>query len=231
MPGRDIAFLDPDMNLVAWLDRHLMPGHLYENWTTHNLRDPEGLLSDLPAVGTALLGLLTGIWLRSRPTGLFLDAQAAVKAKTAGLAAAAVACLGSGYLWSMWFPLNKKLWTSSYVLVAAGWSLAVLTLAYWAIEQKGWGNGTGNRWMYPWRVFGSNAIVAYMFSELLPSALCNLPFTAGGQRTNALAYVFTHVFAHVPDPGWAAFAFSATLCAVCFLPVWVLYRKKIFVKV
>jgi predicted acyltransferase len=231
LPGRDIPFLDPDMNLVAWLDRHLMPGHLYENWTTHNLRDPEGLLSDLPALATALIGLLTGLWMRSRPTGLFLAEKTAVQAKTAGLAAAAVACLGSGYLWSLWFPLNKKLWTSSYVLVAAGWSLAVLTLAYWTIEQKGWGKGPGRRWIFPWLVLGSNAIVAYMFSELVPSALWNLSFTAGGRRTDALSWVFPHVFAHIPDPGWAAFAFSVSFCAVCFIPVWVLYRKKIFVKV
>ena len=93
---------------------------------SHNLRDPEGLLSDLPAFGTALLGLLTGLWLRG---------QRAVKAKTLGLAVAAVACLALGYLWSLEFPLNKNLWTSSFVLVAAGWSLSVLTLAYWVVEQ------------------------------------------------------------------------------------------------
>jgi predicted acyltransferase len=221
-PGRDLPFLDPDLNLVAWLDRHLMPGHLYENWTTHNLRDPEGLLSDIPAVGTALLGLLTGLWLRG---------QRAVKAKTLGLAAGCVALLASGYLWSVWFPLNKKLWTSSYVLVAAGWSLVVLTLAYWVVEQWGWGKGRSKGLVYPWLVFGSNAITAYMFSELLPGALGSIHFTAGGRRTDVLAWLFTHIFAHIPDPGWAAFAYSATFTAVCFLPVWFLYRKKIFVKV
>ena len=66
MPVRDIHFLDTDQNIVAWLDRQLMPNHLYEDYITHNVRDPEGLLSDIPALGTALLGLLTGLWLRSR---------------------------------------------------------------------------------------------------------------------------------------------------------------------
>src|SRR5579863_5535253 len=65
MPGRDVPFLDKDQNIVAWVDRQLMPGHLYEDWTTHNTRDPEGLLSDIPAIGTALLGLLAGLWLRT----------------------------------------------------------------------------------------------------------------------------------------------------------------------
>ncbi len=218
LPGRDIPFLDPDLNLVAWLDRHLFPFHLYEDWTTHNLRDPEGLLSDIPAVGTVLLGVLTALWLRGRRTAT---------AKALGLAAGCVACLAAGYLWSIWFPLNKKMWTSSYVLVAAGWSLAVLTLVYWAVELRGWRKG----WTWPWLVFGSNAIVIYMFSELLPGVLGNIRFTADGRKTDVLMYTFNHVFAHIPDPGWAAFAFSITFTAFCFVPAWILYRQRIFIKV
>jgi predicted acyltransferase len=223
MPGRDIPFLDKDMNLVAWLDRHIFPYHLYEDWTTHNLCDPEGLLSDLPAVGTTLLGLLTGLWLRG---------QRAVKSKTLGLAAGAAVCLASGYLWSVWFPLNKKMWTSSYVLVAAGWSLVVFTLAFWAVEQKGWSKkGLGKGLMWPCLVFGSNAITAYMFSELMSGGLDSIHFLSGGRRMDPLIWMSVHVFAHIPDPGWAAFAYSFSFMAVCFIPVWVMYRKRIFLKV
>ena len=222
LPGRDIPFLDPNLNIVNWLDQHMFPYHLYEDWTTHNLRDPEGLLSTIPAVGTTLLGLLTGMWLRG---------QRAVRDKTLGLAAATVACLATGYLWSLWFPLNKKMWTSSYVLVAAGWSLAVFTLAYWAMEQRGWGKGRGKGFAWPWLVLGSNAIVAYIFSEFLVATLDNIKFTVNGKHTDVLAYVFTHAFAHIPSPGWAAFAYTLSYLALCFIPVWVLYRKKIFVKV
>ena len=222
MPVRDIQFLDPDQNLVAWLDRHILPYHLYEDWTTHNLRDPEGLLSDIPAFGTALLGLLAGMWVRgSKP----------IPAKTLGLAAASLACLGSGYLWSIWFPLNKKMWTSSYVLVAAGWSLAVLTVAFWLVEQQGWGKDRHKWLLWPWLVFGSNAIVAYMFSELVPSGLDNIHFMSNGRRTDVLAWLFQHVYRPIPDPGWAAFAWSASVAAFCFIPVWILFRKRIFVKV
>ena len=217
MPGRDIPFLDKDMNIVAWLDRHLMPGHLYEEWATHNTRDPEGLLSDIPAIGTALLGLITGLWLRS---------QRSVKAKALGLVAGCVGCLALGYFWSIWFPLNKKMWTSSYVLVAAGYSLALLALAYWAIELRGWRKG----WTWPWLVFGSNAIVAYMFSELFPS-LWGIKVTSGDRAVPLNQFIFSHVFAHIPDPGWAAFGWSVSFTALCFIPVWILYRKKIFVKV
>jgi predicted acyltransferase len=225
MPGRDIPFMDKGMNLVSWLDRLLMPHHLYLEWggpDPHNLRDPEGLLSDLPAFGTALLGLLTGLWLR---TGR------AVKQKALGLAAAALACLALGYLWSLEFPLNKNLWTSSFVLVAAGWSLTVLTMAYWVVEQWGWGKGRGKEWVGPWLVFGSNAIVAYMFSELLASTLGVIAIPVGGRHEALQFFLFSRIFAHIPDPGWAAFAYSVSFTAVCFLPVWFLYRKRIFVKV
>jgi predicted acyltransferase len=222
VPGRDIPFLDPDLNLVAWLDRHLMPGHLYENWTTHNLRDPEGLLSDIPAVGTALLGLLAGMWMRG---------GRAIAAKTKGLAAGCVVLLASGYLWSLWFPLNKKLWTSSYVLVAAGWSLALMTAAHWAMEQRGWFKGRAKVWIWPWLVFGSNAIVAYMVSELLPSVLDNIPIHAGGHARSLGTFLSAPIFAHIHNPGWAAFTYSVSYTALCFVPVWLLYRKKVFVKV
>ena len=222
MPGRDFPFMDQALNLTSWLDRHVMPYHLYLDAPAHNRHDPEGLLSDLPAVGTALLGLLAGLWMRS---------QRAVKTKTLGLAAGCAGCLALGYLWSIWFPLNKNLWTSSFVLAAAGWSLAVLTLAWWAVEQHGWGKGQSKGLAWPWLVFGSNAIVAYMFSELLPTILYNIHLVADGKRTNAIGWVFMHTFAQIPDPGWAAFSYSVCCAAVSFLPVWVLYRKKIFVKV
>ena len=178
-----------------------MPGHLYEDPPAHNLRDPEGLLSDIPAVGTTLLGLLAGLW---------LIGERAVKDEDAlGLAFGAAACLATGYFWSIWFPLNKKMWTSSYVLVAAGWSLLMFALAYWAVEQRGWGkSGWGKRLLWPWLVFGSNAIVAYIISDLLEGAIGLFRFTAGGHRYDALSYLYDHVFVPIGDPGWRALAYS-----------------------
>ena len=222
MPGKDVPLLDRDQNIVAWLDRQLMPGHLYEEWTTHNTRDPEGLLSDIPAVGTALLGLLAGLFLRS---------ERETKQKALGLALGTVALLALGYFWSLWLPLNKKMWTSSYVLVAAGYSMLVLTLAYFVVEKLGWGKGKDNWVVYPWLVFGSNAIAAYMFSELVPGGLDHVHISVNGRPTDAIGWLFFHTFAHIPDRGWAAFAFSASFAAFCFIPVWILYRKKIFLKV
>ncbi len=222
LPGRNVPFLDQNQNIVAWLDRQLLPGHLYEDAPLHDARDPEGLLSDLPAIGTTLAGLLAGLWL--------LGSRSTQK-KTMGLFAAAAASLAAGYLWSLWFPLNKKLWTSSYVLVAAGWSLAVLALVYWAIEQRGWGRkGLGKALAWPCLVFGSNAIVAYTLSELLDEAQGLIRFTDCGKQSTPLLFVFQHVFLPIPDPGWRTFLYALFYVCLCFLPVWLLYRKKIFVK-
>ena len=224
LPGRAVPFLDKDQNIVAWVDRQLMPGHLYEEEPLHNTRDPEGLLSDIPALGTALLGLLTGLWLRS---------QRSTKTKALGLAAGAAACLALGYLWSIWFPLNKKMWTSSFVLAAAGWSLVAFALAYWAADLHGWcRQGWSKKLAWPWLVFGSNAIMAYMISELLESCCLQfIEFQDGGQRVNPLQFLHQHVFMLIPDPGCRSLLFAITYTAICFLPVWVLYRKKIFVKI
>jgi predicted acyltransferase len=225
MPGRDIPFMDQTQNLVSWLDRLLMPHHLYLDWSgpnLHNVRDPEGLLSDLPAFGTALLGMLTAFWLRG---------QRAVKTTALGLAAGAITCLALGWLWSLEFPFNKNMWTSSFVLEAAGWSLTVLTLSYVAMDVWGWGRGQSKALVYPWLVLGSNAITVYMFSEVVPGLIERIHFTADGRTTNPLAWISDHVFAQLPTPGLAAFAYSVFTLAYCFIPVWILYRKKIFVKV
>ena len=218
MPGRDVPFMDVRQNLVSWLDRQLFPYHLYRDAPDHNLRDPEGLLSDLPAIGTALMGMLTGLWLRTRRT---------IPAKARGLAGAAAVSLALGYSWALWFPLNKNLWTSSYVLVAGGFSLTLVALTFWAVEQKAWRTG----WTWIWLVFGSNAIAAYMFSELLTSVLLNVHVTSGGARADVITFVLQHVFARIPDAGWAALAYSVSFTAVCFVPVWLLYRRGIFLKV
>ena len=231
IPGKDVPLLDKDQNIVAWVDRQLMPGHLYEDWDPnnaarfHNVRDPEGLLSNIPAIGTALLGLLTGLWLRGPKS---------VKAKGIGLAAGAAFCLAAGFFWSTWFPLNKKMWTSSYVLAAAGFSLLAFALFYWAVEVRGWGkSGAGKALAWPWIVFGSNAIAAYMVSELLDGCvtLTHLHINYLGKMVDPIYYWNLKLLAWIPNPGWGAFAFSLSYALVCFIPVWLLYRKKIFLKV
>lgn len=213
LPVRDIPLLDYDQNLAAWLDRLILPARrLYEG-----TRDPEGLLSTFPALATTMLGTLTGEWLVSHRSK---------RHKALGMLAAGVVCALLAELWNPWFPINKKLWTSSYVLLAAGWSLVFLALCYWAVEIKGWKKG----WTYPALVFGSNAIVAYVFSELLAPLvgmrfnLSGSPTSIGKLATSALAGLHT-------SPAFAALLYSLLYVLVCFVPVLVLYRKRIFIKV
>jgi predicted acyltransferase len=209
LPGKDIPFLDPNANLVAYFDRHIFPHRLYEG-----TRDPEGLLSTLPALGTTLIGMLTGLWLRSSHS---------LRQKAAGILAAGMASLLCGSLWNLWFPINKKLWTSSYVLYAAGWSLLLLALCYWLIEVR-----KLHRGLWLWLVFGKNAITAYVFAELLEAT------TYAIQTHNHITLhliVYRHVQALVPSAPVASLVFSVGFVAVCWVPMYFLYRKNIFLKV
>ncbi len=213
MPLRDIPLLDPDRNWVAYLDRMLLTGRLYEK-----VRDPEGLLSSLPAVGTAALGVLTGMWLRGARSG---------RVKAVGLFAGAAAGIVCGEIWNVWFPINKKLWTSSYVLFAAGCTLLLLALCYVALDVY----RTRKGWTYPWLVFGSNAIVAYMVSELLASVLGSIHVVYDETRMNLQHYLFARVFVHVVNPAFGSLVYSLLYVAICFVPNLVLYRRKIFLRV
>ncbi|MHB1858249.1 MAG: acyltransferase family protein, partial [Acidobacteriaceae bacterium] len=213
MPGRDFPLFDQTRNLTAFIDRHIFPGRLYVK-----VRDPEGLLSDLPAVGTTLLGMLTAMWLRSTRSSAL---------KAWGMLTAGILGILLGLLWGHWFPINKNLWTSSYVLFAAGWALIGLSICYWAVDIRKWKKG----WTYVWLVFGMNAITAYVFSELLGSTLSAIHVHVGTQSVRLSQYYFTHCFAEIPSPHLAALAYSISIVAICFVPVAVLYRKKIFLKI
>jgi predicted acyltransferase len=209
IPGRDFPLLDHDINLVAWLDRHIFPHRLFEK-----TRDPEGLLSDIPAFASTILGLLAGAWIKQvRPAGQ----------KLMGLFGAGVVLAVVGLLWSESFPINKKLWTSSYVLYAGGLSILLLAVAYYLIEVR----QLRGRWTYPLLVFGTNAITAYVLSELLSSAVAVFKVN---QTQSFQVYVYTHYFIHLGTPAIGSLIYSLLFVAVCYIPAWLLYRKRIFIK-
>ncbi len=210
LPGRDIPLLDKDLNLAAYLDRHIFPGRLYEV-----VRDPEGFLSTLPSLGTTLLGMLTGMWLRT---------QKSLEEKLTGMLTSGLICLLLGEIWNIWFPINKKLWTSSYVLFAAGCTLVAFALCYWAVEIKGWKKG----WTYFWLVFGTNTITAYVFSELLSTTLAVMPVRRG---LSVEHWIYFHMFTPIQPAGIGALVYSICFMVVCWLPVAALYRRKIFIKI
>jgi len=217
IPGHDIPMLDRDANLAAWLDRQIFSAsHLYER-----TRDPEGLLSTLPAVATTLFGVLTGMWLRT-PREL--------TAKARGIVIAGVSSVLLGRLWNLSFPINKKLWTSSYVLFAGGFSLLLLALCLLIVDlpQKSSTKSRRSLFFTPFLIFGTNAISAYVFSELLQSTLTSIhPHRSG----NLQQLLYRSIQQVVPDPAVASLLYSLGFVVVCWLFVVVLYRRNIFIRV
>ena len=209
LPVRDFPLLDRDINLTSWLDRHIFPGRLYEG-----TRDPEGLLSDLPSLATVLLGMITGLWLRTTRSP---------QTKAIGLLVAAAVLLAAGTLWGFTFPINKKLWTSSYVLFAAGWSLLGLTLTYFLIEVR----KLPTRWITPALVFGMNAISAYVLSELLAGGISSIRIAPHQSLQQG---IYLHIFQPIGTPAFSSLLYSLVFVLVCWLPMLVLYRRKIFLK-
>jgi predicted acyltransferase len=214
VPGRDIPFMDPERNLVAWLDRALFPGRLY-----NGTRDPEGIISNLPAIGTVLLGVLTGQWLRSHKTD---------RTKAAGMLAAGILGLSAGLLWTRWFPINKNLWTSSFVLFTGGFALIFLTLLYWVLEIKKW----RGLWTMPFLVFGVNAILGFVADSLVYGP--GYTFTTTGPGGDRMSW---HQAAHAGlqtaglSVANASLIYSIGAVLFCWFLLWLFWQKRIFIKI
>jgi predicted acyltransferase len=153
-------------NLAGYLDRHYLPGKIYKSY--YGFGDNEGLLSTIPAVATTLLGVLAGHWLLSGRNRWL---------KALGLTFAGLACLGLGILWSREFPIIKILWTSSYVLVAGGWSLLLLSLFYTIIDVI-----KLRAWAFVFVVIGVNAITIYIAKDIIPFDEISRYFLGGVAR-------------------------------------------------
>jgi predicted acyltransferase len=228
IPTHQIPINDHDANLTAWLDRHIFSApHLYER-----TRDPEGFLSTIPSIATTLFGVLAALWLRTTESTAH---------KAAWLAATGVLCLILGLAWNPFFPINKKLWTSSFTLYAGGWSLLLLAASIAVIDIWRIGRDTAgghntappetsahHPLLYkPLLVFGTNAILAYMISELGEHLLHTIRH--GGVPLTRLAY--PTISAYVPYPAWASLLYSLAFVFVCWLLVLPFYRKRIFLRI
>lgn len=192
-----------DGSFAGWVDRMFMPGHLLYNGGKF---DPEGLLGNFPAMVSAMLGMFAGDLVRlpeSRMTG---------SRKTLWLLVAAAACLGIGLLWSLDFPVNKKLWSSSFVLVVGAYSLACFALFYYVIDVKG-----HRKWCFPLKVIGMNSITIYLLQKVVSIPFTNLFFFGG------IAGLFSEPVGKV--------ILAVGYVLICWLILYVFYRKDIFLKV
>jgi predicted acyltransferase len=214
VPGRDIPFMDPNQNLAAWLDRKLFMGHLFDG-----TRDPEGILSTIPAVATTLLGVWTGHGLRSRKSPT---------TKAIIMLLAGICGLVAGEVWNIWFPINKNLWTSSFAVFSGGFTLVFLALLYWVLEIKRW-RGV---WTIPILVFGMNAIAGFVADSLVygPGYTFTVQHADGATLSwhDAAQAKLVSVGASPPN---ASLIYSLGAVIFCWILLWLLWRKRVFLKV
>ncbi len=215
VPEYGAGDLSKEGSLASYLDRMALGAHI---WKQGKVYDPEGILSTIPAVATTLCGVLTGHWLRSLRSSL---------EKVGGLFFAGVCAVATGWLWALWFPINKSLWTSSYAVFMAGMALLLLGFCYWLIEIKNY-----RRWAWPFVVFGVNAITLFVGSGLMAKlmGLWKIP-RASGAPGNLQTFIYEHLFASWATPRNASLLYALAFLLLWLLLMWLLYRKKIYIKI
>ena len=212
VPGYGAGDLSPDGNLAAWIDRLVMDGRLWQGtW------DPEGLLSTLPAIASSLLGIFTGEWLQSERGG-------AEKAR--GMVVSGALLVPSGLAWGLVFPINKNLWTSSYVVFTAGTALLLLAVMYWLIDVRKL-RGVWEQWMV---VYGMNAIAVFVASGMLSKAMGRVRM-GGAEGTSLYNWIYETVFRSWAGDYNGSLAFALTYVAFWLGMIWILHAKKIYIKI
>lgn len=217
VPGVGYANLEKETNLGAWLDRTILTeAHL---WKSAKTWDPEGILSTLPAVATGLFGVLIGTWLRRK------DRQDSVK--ISWMFSIGIIAVILGLIWDLCFPINKALWTSSFVLYAGGLATIGLALCYWLIDVQGYKKGTT-----PFVVYGVNAITVFFLSGLIPRILTMIMVTMpDGTQVNSRVWMYETFFTPYLTPINASLAGAVTFILIWLAILWWMFNKKIIVKV
>lgn len=241
VPGCAVTtFNDKACNLAAYIDRTVLgETHL---WSQARVYDPEGLLSTIPAIVTTIAGLLTGKWLRSNCA----EARGSARAKSddetdstarpilrpeyetvSGIFVFGILLVAIGWIWSFWFPINKALWTSSYVLFTAGMALCFFGFCYWLIDIKGF-----KSWTKPFVIFGVNAIALYAGSDLMVVFMDLIQVSGPDGRPISLQeWIFNNAFLRFAEPINASLAYAVCFILVWLFLMWLLYRKRIYLRV
>jgi predicted acyltransferase len=215
VPGYGAGQLGKDENLGAYVDRGLMGGHL---WSESKTWDPEGLLSTLPAIATALIGILAGEWLRPERRSA---------RNILGLVISGAVLMLTGQLLHPYFPINKNLWTSTFVLFTGGFAMLLLALCYWLVDLRGW-----RKWAAPFLVFGMNAILAYALAAIVSETSIDFEFAGPGGRGQTLhGWLYNNFFIPYANPNNASLGFAVFFVLLILAPLWPLYRRKIFVRI
>ncbi len=215
VPDFGSANLEPETNLGAWLDRLLLEGHL---WAQSKTWDPEGLLSTVPSISTGILGMLIGQLMSNvkdvsvRVTWMFFIGALLI---VAGLA------------WDLAFPINKSLWTSSFVLYTGGIAIQFLAACHWIIDDQGY-----RKAFMPLVYYGTNALFVFVASGLLAKTLSRWKIMmADGQEVSAWTYIYLNAYESWLPPKIASLLVAITLLTLFFFILRWMYSKKMFVKI
>ena len=215
-PGYATGDLSKEGSLASYIDRTVFGRHV---WSQAKVYDPEGILSTMGALGTTLFGVLAGNHLRCSTRTQF--------EKVAGLFVAGMICVVIGWAWNPFFPINKGLWTSSYVFFTGGMALQLLAFCYWLIDIKNY-----RAWAKPFVVFGVNAIVLFVGTGIMARlmGLIRLP-TSDGKGVSLQGWIYQHLFLSWAQPINASLAFAIVFILLWLGLMWILYWRKIFIKI
>ena len=210
VPGQGYASLEMGKDLGAWLDRLLLDGHL---WSQAKTWDPEGLLSTIPSVGTCIAGMLAGTWMRRKMEEY---------AKWSAMFAIGFLLVVVGLWWGEFFPINKKIWTSSYVIYHSGWALLTLATIWWLVDIKGY-----KGWIKPFIWFGMNPLFIYILHSLIAKIFYAIKIGDG----SLYSWLYQNIFLSWLSPHNASLGFALMIVAINTGVAWFLYQRKIFIKV
>ncbi len=216
VPGVGYANLNPETNLGAWIDRGILTeAHL---WKSSKTWDPEGILTDIPAVATCIFGVLIGTFLKRKDKD---DAQKVSWLFSVGVLAALL-----GLIVDLFFPINKALWTSSFVLYCGGLATIGLTLLYWLVDVQGY-----RRFTKFFVVFGVNPITVFFLSGIIPRIMSRITLMLNGKPVDSKTYLYETFFTPFFSPINASLAGALTYVLIWFVILWLMYRKNIIIKV
>ncbi|HMC58859.1 MAG TPA: DUF5009 domain-containing protein [Candidatus Solibacter sp.] len=214
VPGYGPGRLDVEGNFAHYIDRLVLGSHNYLGTGTW---DPEGIVSTIPAIATALFGIMAGHILRLKRT---------LAERTAWLFLAGNLLIAAGLISNQWLPINKKLWTSSFSLFMAGLDFAMFAMFLWLVDGRGY-----QRVVKPLAIMGMNAIVVYLASEFLDEAFGCIRWSSHGRTITLHQWLFDNLFAPLLSPINASMLYGIVYTLVIYLFAYVMYRRHWFVRV
>lgn len=215
VPGGIAPNLEPETNLGAWLDRTLLSGHL---WTQSKVWDPEGLLSTIPAIVTGISGAMTGLWIKTNHSDY---------KKLTGILGVGAMLVLLGLIWDLVFPINKKIWTSSYVVYTSGIALLCLGVIYWLVDVLAY-----KKWTKPFVIYGTNALFVFVMSGLVAKSLYYIKWETADETITLGSWLYQTFFTSwISNPMNASLAYAIANMLFFLGLAWLLYWRKIFIKV